>query len=568
MRLAEIRLLDGPNVYRAEPTVKIELIVGRARTWYGDREPEAHARVRLAATVPAKDVPSGPRDVAAWVERLHRLTMAPAEPVPPVGIHRTSEPGHWVVTFPWQEHGRAERIAENAVRLTDRDLDPQTTQPAADGTARGSRTLARAVAAILDADTDPPTWIRDTDRRIPVISISGTNGKTTTTRMIGAILRAAGRHVGLTTSDGVVIDDRLVEEGDLTGPLGARAVLRRPDVDVAVLETARGGLVLRGMGYESNDAAVITNVSSDHMDLHGLHTLPELAEVKGTIARITKPAGAVVLNAEDDLVAGIAKDIQAPVWWFSMDPANTRVKRALANGGRAFVLRDGWLVELDGGSTHPIVAVADVPATLDGIARHNVTNALAAAAGPRAMGATREQVAAGLRGYRTTADQAPGRMNLYGDGTRIAIVDFAHNEAGLAVALETARGLAARMGPDARVVAVIGTAGDRPDDTLRGVGRIAARMADAVTIKESLEYLRGRTRESVIGELRRGLREGGMDPTTVPIARDEVDGVRAELTTPGRPLASGGAGVLLVMCHEDRTGVAAALAGLGFSPVG
>jgi cyanophycin synthetase len=276
----------------------------------------------------------------------------------------------------------------------------------------------------------------------------------------------------------------------------------------------------------------------------------------------------VVLNAEDDLVAGIARDVRAPIWWFSMDPRMARVRRAVADGGRAFVLRDGWLVELDGDAAHPIVAVADVPATLGGLARHNVANALAAAAGARAMGATREQVAAGLRGYRTTADQAPGRMNLYSDGTRTVIVDFAHNEAGLAVALETARGLAARMSPAAPVVAVIGTAGDRPDDTLRGVGRIAARLADAVTIKESLEYLRGRTRDSVIGELRHGLRDGGMDPASVPIARDEVTGVRAELTTPGRPLGSGAAGVLLVMCHEDRTGVAAALVGLGFSPVG
>src|SRR4029079_16866418 len=125
----------------------------------------------------------------------------------------------------------------------------------------------------------------------------------TTTRMIGAILRAAGRHVGLTTSDGVVVDERMVEEGDLTGPLGARAVLGRPDVEVAVLETARGGLVLRGMGYESNDASVITNVSSDHLDLQGIHTLPELAEVKATVARATKPDGWAVLNADDPLVA-------------------------------------------------------------------------------------------------------------------------------------------------------------------------------------------------------------------------------------------------------------------------
>jgi len=574
MRRVEIRLLDGPNVYRLEPTVKVELAVGRRRTWYGDRMPEAHARVRLGAAVPPAEAPEPIAKVAAWVGRLHQLGGAAAWMVAegratptgqvriPVAIHRTSEPGHWVVAFPWRESGRAERIAEAAVVLVERDLDPVTT-------GGGSRTLRRALVSIASADTSPPAWIRDSQRHTPIISVSGTNGKTTTTRMIGAILRATGRHVGLTTSDGVVIDDRLVEEGDLTGPLGARAVLGRTDVDVAVLETARGGLVLRGMGYESNDAAVITNVSSDHMDQHGLHTLPELAEVKSTIARVTRPDGVVVLNAADDLIAAIAVGVRAPVWWFSMDPGHPRVRRAAARGGRSFVLEDGAIVERDGREHHPILAVAEVPSTIGGLARHNVANALAAAAGARAMGATREHVAAGLRAYRATADQAPGRMNLYGDGSRIAIVDFAHNEAGLSVALETARGLARRMRDNAGgpVVAIIGAAGDRPDDTLRGVGRIAAEDADAVVIKESLHYLRGRTRESLIGELRTGIRAGGGDPAAVPVHVDEVTAVRTELTAAGRPLGDGTAGVLLVLCHEDRTGVTSVLASLGFRPI-
>ena len=478
----------------------------------------------------------------------------------PVTVHRSSDPGHWIVSFPWREEGRAERIAEAAVTLVERDVDPGVR-------AGGSRTLARALEAIARAGTDAPAWIRDPERRMPVVSVSGTNGKTTTTRMIGAILRAGGRRVGLTTSDGVLVGDRLVEEGDLTGPLGARGVLRRDDVDVAVLETARGGLVLRGMGYELNDAAVITNVSADHLDLHGIHTLPEIAEVKAIIARVTKPAGAVVLNAEDDLVAGIARVVTAPVWWFSTDPGHPRVRRSVRAGGRAFVLRDEVLVELDPDGAHVLVAVADVPATLGGVARHNVSNALAAAAGARAMGATRADVAAGLRGYRTTADQAPGRLNLYTDGRRTVIVDFAHNDAGLTVALDTARALARRIAPEAPVVAVIGTAGDRPDDTLRAVGRVAAQRADALSIKESLHYLRGRTREGVIGELRTGIRSGGRDPATIPVWIDEVTAVRAELTDPARPMGGGAAGVLLVMCHEQRAGLATLLAALGFAPV-
>src|SRR4029077_19067070 len=156
---------------------------------------------------------------------------------------------------------------------------------------------------VAAAHATPPEWLRGADRRIPVVSISGTNGKSTGTRLITHVLLRAGHHVGTTTSDGVLVDERMIEPGDWTGPGGAHRILARSDIDVAVLETARGGIVLRGVGYESNDASILTNVSSDHLDLQGIHTLPELAEVKATICRITRPDGWVVLNADDPLVA-------------------------------------------------------------------------------------------------------------------------------------------------------------------------------------------------------------------------------------------------------------------------
>ena len=308
--------------------------------------------------------------------------------------------------------------------------------------AGGSRSLARALRAIDDAATTPPSWIRDADRRIPTVSISGTNGKSTTTRMITHILRAAGRHVGTTTSDGVLFDEELVDAGDWTGPAGAHEVFDEPRVEVAVLETARGGMVLKGMGYESNDVSVLTNVSSDHLDLHGIHTLPELAEVKATVARITRPEGVVVLNAEDPLVAAVAREVRARVCLFALDARNARVRRHVAGGGSAMVVADGWLVEIDGGARHQLLRVTDVPATIGGLARHNIANALAAAAAARALGATRAQVAKGLRSFQPTADQAPGRLNLYRRGNRVVVVDFAHNEAGVNVVLDVADGLA------------------------------------------------------------------------------------------------------------------------------
>lgn len=571
MRLIEIRLLEGPNLYRLEPTVKIEVAIGRRRTWYGQREPGAHAVIELGRSVRARDVPGPVADLAAWVRRLHRLTRADAwladEHGPfagrrtlPITVHRTSEPGGWIVAFPWREHERALEIAEAAWRCCERDLPPTTR-------VRRSRTITRALARIRAAGVTPPAWVRDADRQVPIISISGTNGKTTTTRMIAAILRAAGRRVGFTTSDGVLVDGRLVEPGDWTGPGGAKQILDRSDVEVAVLETARGGILLRGVGYESNEASILTNVSSDHLDLQGIHTLPELVEVKSVITRITRPDGQVVLNADDPLVAARARHVRAPVTYFSARPIDRSLTRHLARGGRAVVIEDGWIVVRYGGLREAIVPVVEIPATLFGLATHNVANALAATAGAMALGAGAAFVADGLRGFQPGVEQTPGRLNLYRLGSRVVIVDFAHNEAGVNVLLDVAQGIAAgAAGRALPVTLIIGTAGDRPDDTLRGIARIAGQRADRVVIKETLEYLRGRTAESAVGEFRAGLAEAGVDPREVPVYESESAALAAVLAGGnggGGTGASQGGAVVALMCHEDRPGVEALLAELG-----
>ena len=576
MRLIEIRLLEGPNVYRLEPTAKIEVVIGRRRSWYGQRSPGRHAVVHLSVPVPRNAAPSPIRDIAAWVQRLHRETGAASwlaaegrlSPTGvahvPVAIHRTSEPGHWIVAFPWRERGKAQTIAESAYRLTDLGVSLKA-QPDP-GKRLLSRSLGRALRSIAAAGTEAPPWIRDADRHVPVVSISGTNGKSTTTRMITHILQVAGHHVGTTTSDGVLFDGELVEAGDLTGPAGARSVFDNPLVDVAVLETARGGIVLKGVGYESNEASVLTNVSSDHLDLHGIHTLPELADVKSTVVRMTRADGVAVLNADDPLVAALSRRVRARVCFFSLSGATRRIRRHVARGGLAMVLADGWVTELDGEHRRRIVRADAIPATIRGLARHNVANALAAAAAARALGATLDHVREGLRTFNPTLEQAPGRLNLYRVGDRLVIVDFAHNEAGINVIMDVAEGLVgakqARAGK--RFVSiVIGTAGDRPDDTLRAIGRIAAQRADQVAIKETLGYLRGRSRESVIGELLDGVREGGGRPADVPIYEGEAASVRGELSVAGRLAAANVPGILVVMCHAERMDVVAAITEAG-----
>lgn len=559
----EIRLLEGPNVYRLAPVVKVEVAVGRTRAWHGSRSPADGALVHLARPIAAREWPDAVTDIVAWTRRLRGDH---GEHAGPVEAHRASDAGRWVITWPWTGAERARLIAEAAVDLAGRSVSSARR-------VRLTGTQARQVAAwetrITEARATPPAWIRDADRTVPIVSVTGTNGKSTVTRLITHILLRAGRRVGTTTSDGILVDERLVETGDWTGPGGAGAVLRRADVDVAVLETARGGLVLRGMGYESNEASVFTNVSSDHLDLQGIHTLPELAEVKATVCRITKPDGLVVLNADDPLVAAIARRVHARVAYFSMDPgASPVLARHRRGGGLAWVLDGGRLVEWDGAATHPILDLADLPVALGGLARHNVANALAAAGGARAIGATREQVADGLRDFQPSAELSPGRLNLFRLGRRTVIVDFAHNEVGTEAILEVAAALAGGAGgPAAPVTAIVGTAGDRPDDTLRGVGRIAAERAQRVVLKEALAYLRGRDRADLMRLLGEGLAEGGVDPATTPVYETEAGALEAELMrTDGSAAAAGGQDaprVIVLFCHQDRDEVFALLERLG-----
>jgi cyanophycin synthetase len=563
VRQIETRLLDGPNVYRLEPAVKLEVAIGPRRSWSGSREPERAAVVRLGARVAAHDRPKPIAVLAGWANRFGRLDVGAS---PRVAVHRASDPGHWIVTWRWHRSRRAELVAEAAFELARRGIDPDRRVIASPAAARLMARWRRRIRAASGAE---PAWLRDTERRVPILSISGTNGKSTTTRLVTRILRLAGRRVGTTTSDGVLVDEQLVEEGDWTGPAGAREVLDRPEVEIAVLETARGGLLLRGIGYESNDASILTNVSSDHMDLQGIHTLPELAEVKATICRITRPGGCVVLNADDRWVAAVARSVHARVAYFSLEgDRSRRVARHLAAGGRAYLIREGVAGEAEGDAWRPIAPIVDIPITVAGWARHNVANVLAAAAGARAMGASIPEVRRGLLDFDSAAGTSPGRLNVFRRANRLVIVDFAHNEAGLTAVLDVADALARGLGNGAAtrssragVTAVVGTAGDRPDDTLRGMGRIAARRADRLVLKETIKYLRGRSRASVLGELKGGATEGGWRGP-LPVYGSETEALAGELDR-----EPAGGEVLVVLSHAEREQLFELLAERGFEPI-
>ncbi len=554
MRLVEIRVLDGPSVYRLEPVVKVEVAVGRTHAWHGSRAGDG-SLARLGRAVPAREWPDVLTDLVAWSRRLR---AEHDEDAGPVHVHRAADAGRWIVSCPFLGAERARTIAEASFDLASRSASPARR-------VRLTNTQARRLAVWTEridaARATPPAWIRDDARHVPVISITGTNGKSTVTRLITHILRVAGRRVGTTTSDGILVDERMVEPGDWTGPGGAAAILQRDDVDVAVLETARGGLVQRGLGYESNDASVLTNISADHLDLAGVHTLAELAEVKATVCRVTRQDGWAVLNADDPLATAAARRVRARVAWFSLEGMPAVRAGASRMAGRLYTVEDGVIVEHADGAVRQLVAITDVPVTLGGLARHNVANALAAAAGARALGATPEQVAAGLRDFLPSPELSPGRLNLFTVGLATVVVDFAHNEAGTEAILHVARGLAA----GAPVTAIIGAAGDRPDDTLVGIGRLAGEMADRVVVKETRRYLRGRAPEAVVMLLCEGVAAAGSDPAAVPVRDGEVSALEAELAdaraAPERPR------VIVLFCHQERDEVFALLERLGAAPV-
>jgi cyanophycin synthetase len=287
---------------------------------------------------------------------------------------------------------------------------------------------------------------------------------------------------------------------------------------------------------------------------------------------VTKPSGWVVLNADDALVAAVGRRVRANVAYFSAASTLPGVlRRHVRGGGRAYVVRDGTLMELEGDRESSIVEVRRVPITIGGLARHNVANALAAAGGARGLGATLAQVRDGLSDFSPSSDRSPGRLNLFRLGSRVVIVDFAHNEAGIAAVMDVAEGIAAGgAGRTAPITAIIGTAGDRPDDTLRGIGKIAAKRAQRVAIKETLKYLRGRAAGAVVGELLAGVKAGGIGAGDVPIYPSETAALKAELNgaaANGHGRGADAPRVIVLMCHEEREEVFDLLKSLGARPV-
>ncbi|MDF2500326.1 MAG: cphA [Anaerosporomusa subterranea] len=356
--------------------------------------------------------------------------------------------------------------------------------------------------------------------RIPIISVTGTNGKTTVTRMIGHIWEAAGYKVGMTTTDGIHIGGECIMPGDTTGPASARIVLNDPCVEVAVLETARGGLLRGGLAFDNCDVGIVTNVTEDHLGQDGIEDLNDLAYVKSLVLETVKPDGFAVINADDAFAAILAKRVRAEIMYFSLEPDNLIVRRHLGRGGKAIFVKESMIYAAEGKTAKPLLSADSIPATLGGIAMHNLQNAVIAAAACWCLRLPVSYICEGLMSF----DENPGRFNLISLGNLCVCVDYGHNPAGYLATISTARRMGAR-----RLVGVIAAPGDRRDDVVVNVGRIAGRGFDMIYIKED-EDLRGRQPGEIAALLKQGVIESGYPAEAVTLVLSEYTAVWTALS--------------------------------------
>lgn len=359
-------------------------------------------------------------------------------------------------------------------------------------------TPRNVAAPILDMLYPP-----DRPHQIPIVAVTGTNGKTTTTRLIAHIFRQTKKTVGYTTTDGTYIGDYLAEAGDNTGPQSAQLILQDPSVEVAVLETARGGILRSGLAFSQCDVGVILNVSEDHLGLHNINTLEDMAHVKSVIAEATNHNGFVVLNADDRLVAAMEKSdrVKAKVVYFSMDRWNPVIWEHIQNGGVAAVYDNGYLCFLCGEEVIQVEQAVNIPLTLGGKAPFMIANALAASVAAYTQGVRVEDISTALRTFRASVEQTPGRMNLINVANFHVLLDYAHNPASY-----QALGQFVENWSTGERIGVIGAPGDRRDQDFQKLGELSAQIFDRIIIKEDDDN-RGRKRGEVAALIQAGIKQ-------------------------------------------------------------
>lgn len=484
----------------------------------------------------------GATEVAEWAFAVARAALDPLAPAAPEFEPEMSRLRAVLAeeANPALLRLRAEGIRRNLTFLSD-------DQRVSLGLGTGSRSWP---VRRLGADPARIRWKGLHD--VPVVLVTGTNGKTTTVRLLGAIARAAGIVAGATSTDSLQIGEQVIAEGDYSGPNGARTILRDRRVQLGILEVARGGILRRGLPIGTVAAAVVTNVAEDHLGEYGIFDTDALADTKLVVAGAVGLHGRVVLNADDSRLLARGKRLAAPVLWCTLDAGHAEVVAHRARGGDAAWLEGSALWLAASGQVTRIVDVPDVPIGFGGAARYNLMNALAAIGAASALALPSEAMREGLRAFAPTPESNPGRANVWRFGACSAIVDFAHNPHGLLALAETAAAI-----PAARRGIVLGQAGDRDDASIRALARGAFAMhPDRVFLKDMEVYWRGRGAGEIPAILEAEFLAAGTSPASIEVHADELSAIRAALGWARE------GDLLLLTTHADRDAVFALMQAL------
>ncbi len=530
------RRLTGPNVFFARPGVVLEVLAELP----ADGEAGWRSRVtRMQAALGWT--------ASKLVVRRHASGVSLAFPAPVDALFAATEVNEWALLASLRSAllhapGYPASWDEDSARETLLAMQRAEVQPALIGLLEAA--AEHSVPTLLDDDTltlgsgrFAATWPRNgcpaagaidwtALRGVPTALVTGSNGKTTTVRLVAAMLTAHGMRCGHSCSDGVVINGEPAASGDYSGPAGARSVLRDERVAAAVLETARGGILRRGLAVEHADVAIVTNVSADHFGEYGVHDLAGLAEVKLTVARALGPDGTLVVNADDSYLVARAPALGPALAWFAMDLDHPVLSSHRRLGGATCGVRDGELLLLIAARGHSLGRVSELPLCADGLALYNVGNCAAAALAANALGIAPDIIAGVLQRFGQHPSDNPGRLERYTIGGLQLLVDYAHNPEGLDGLLKVAAGLRGQ----GRLALLLGQAGNRKDeDILRLADTAAAYRPDLIVLKGVDGYERGRAPGEIPKMLRTALLAHGFDDAALPVAIRELDAARTAL---------------------------------------
>jgi cyanophycin synthetase len=359
--------------------------------------------------------------------------------------------------------------------------------------------------------------------RIPIIAVTGTNGKTTTTRLLAHIVKNVGYRVGFTTSDGIYVQNHMLEKGDTTGPMSAEFILKDPTVEFAILETARGGILRAGLGFSRCDIGIVTNIKEDHLGLSDIETIEDLARVKSVVAKSVKKDGWAVLNAEDESCVKIANELDCRVAYFSLDENNPVIKAQCKAGGISAVYENGFVTIKKGDWKIRIEKVTTIPLTFGGKARFMISNVLAATLAAYLSGFKTESIRWSLETFIPSPALTPGRMNIFNFNQFRVMIDFAHNPAGYSAIEEFLTSI-----DSPKKIGIISGVGDRRDEDITECGRIAGRMFDHIIIRQE-KHLRGRTEENINELILNGISTSGKK-VTYEIIPKEIEAIKHSIS--------------------------------------